>query len=335
MKKIIFITILIILVGLFAFHFVAANQAEEQIDTIIQEQIEASASSLSVQYSSIEVSSFSGDVQFEDVTIVEGNDIQRTRRMNVDLRYLDFLNIYLGGVEYGLKNINAGDIVLSRTSYLNRQSLQEYSIDTLNIQYRGHMWDAIQSIFTEQPTAFKHMVDLKGANARYTKPGASLGTFKADSAFSRFEIPEGPTRWQQEGTHQFTFKNVSWTPPASFQNKYGFFIQGFGFALDAIPINEAGAAYTMRNDSEIEIMDGIASTDLFTAQFEGFIATDSTWAEAEFNPLMVSLVDLSEQFKNVLTNIEQLLGLNLPVKTDGIQFQLVGPVSNPGMQQKP
>lgn len=334
MKKFIFITLLVLLIGLFAFHFIAANQAESTIDKTIQEQVEASPASLSVQYSSIDISPFSGDIQFNDITIVEGNDIERTRKMNIDLRYLDFLNIYLGGVEYGLKNINSADIILSRTSYLNRQSLQEYSIDTLSIQYSGNMWDAVQSIFTKQATAFNHTVNMSGANGRYTKPNSSVGTFMADSAFSRFEIPEGSTQWRKDGNHRFTFKKIDWKPPVSFQNKYGFFIQGFGYKIDAVPIREFGASYQMVSDSLIMVSEGKASTELFTANFEGSISADSVWADAEYDPLNVSLVDFSTDFANFLTNLEQLLGIELPGSTNGkeIQFQLVGPVEQPSFR---
>jgi hypothetical protein len=333
MKKFILITFIILLVGLFAFHFFAANQAEKEINEAIQQQVEASGASLSVQYSSIEVSPFSGDILFKDVTITEQTNIERTRAMNVDLAYLDFLNIYLGGVQYGLKQLTTGNITLSKISYLDRTSLQEFSMDTLNIRYSGNMWDAIQSIAANRRTAYAHQVDLSGTNGKYTKPQSSVGTFTADSAFSKFKVPKGATQWSRDGVHNLTFKNVLWSPPSSFQNNYGFFIQGFGYQLDAIPFKEMGGSYSMTNNSEIMVNEGIASNELFTAKFDGTIETDSTWADAEFSPLNISLVDLSSQFKNVITNIEQLLGLNLPAQSDGIHFQLVGPVSNPSMQQ--
>ncbi|MBN2732642.1 MAG: hypothetical protein JXR26_09450 [Balneolaceae bacterium] len=334
MKKFIFAIILILLVALFAFHFVAANQAEKQIDKAIQEQVKASPSALSVQYSSIEVSPFSGGILFNDITIVEGSNIERTQRMNVDLRYLDFLNIYLGGVESGLKKLEEGNLNLSRVSFVNRESLQEFSVDTLNIDYNGNMWDALQSLFTEKPTDYSHQIYFRGINSRYKKPESSIGNFTADTAYFQFHLPKGTTQWRKDGTHKIMFKNISWAPPVSFQNKYGFFIQGFGYALNAIPIDSLGGIYSMPNPSQVNLTDGVASTDLFNATFSGTVQTDSTWNSGAFTPLRISLVDLSEQFTNILTNIEQLLGITLPGKTNDneIHFQLVGPVTNPQMQ---
>lgn len=334
MKKFIFAAILILLVGLFAFHFVAANQAEEQIDKTIQEQMSASPTPLSVQYSSIEVSPFSGDILFKDITIVEKSNIERAQKINVDLRYLDFLNIYLGGVESGLKKLENGTLNLSRVAFVNRESLQEFSIDTLNIDYSGNMWDALQSLFTEQATEYSHTIHFRGANGRYKKLGSSIGDFTADSAYFRFDLPKETTQWRKDGTHKVMFKHIKWAPPASFRNQYGFFIKGFGYKLDAIPIDSLGGIYSMPNPSQVKLTDGVASTDLFNATFSGTVQTDSTWNSGVFTPLQISLVDLSEQFINILTNIEQLLGITLPGKTNEneIHFQLVGPLTNPRMQ---
>lgn len=331
MRKFIFAIILILLVGLFAFHFIAAKEAEKQIDIAIQEQAKASPTPLSVQYSSIDVSPFSGDILFKDVTLVEKSNIERTRKMNVDIRYLDFLNIYFGGVESGLRKLERGTLNLSNVTYVNRESLQEFSIDTLNIEYSGNMWDALQSIFTEKATEYSHKVHFSGANGSYKKPESSIGNFTADSAFFRFDLPKETTQWRQDGAHDIMFKNVNWSPPTSFRNQYGFFIQGFGYELDSIPIDSLGVIYSMPDSTTLNLTNGVAATDLFSARFNGTIETDSTWNSGIFTPLQISMVNLSNQFTNVLTNIEQLLGVRLPGKTSDneIHFQLVGPVTNP------
>lgn len=334
MKKFLFFTVLVVLVGLFVLHFVAANQAEKEIDKAIQAQVSASSASMSVQYSSISVSPFSGDVLFHDVTLIEESNIERTRLMNIDLQYFDFLNIYFNGVESGLKKLERGKIALSRVSFLNRESMQEFAIDTLNINYEGNMWDALQSLFTDRATNYAHAINFRGANGRYKKPNSPVGNFTADSAYVRFDLPKGTTHWRTDGAHDIKFKGINWAPPVSFQNKYGFFIQGFGYQLDAIPIDSAGAIYSMPNEHTLKLTNGFASTDLFKASFNGTVQRDSTWNTSVLTPLHISLVDLSDQFSNVLANVEQLLGITIPgkVSDDEIHLQLVGPITSPRMQ---
>lgn len=334
MKKFVLIAVIVLIGVLFGLHFFAANEAEKQINNAIQTQAGASPMAVSVQYSSIDVSPFSGDILFNDVTLVEQANIERAAKVNVDLRYMDFLNLYFNGVKHGLKELSSAKINLGRVSYVNRKSMQEFAIDTLNIDYQGSMWDALQSLFTGKATSNSHTIFFRGANGRYKKPDSSIGNFTADSAYFRFDLPKGTTQWRRDGAHDIMLKNVNWAPPVSVQNEYGFFIQGFGYQLDAIPLDSLGVIYSMPTPRTLKLTEGIAATDLFNAAFSGTVQTDSTWDSGVFTPLRISLLDLSDSFVNVLTNLEQLLGFTLPGKTgnDEIHFQLVGPVMNPKIQ---
>lgn len=334
MKKFLLITVLIIVAGLFALHFVAANQAEKEIGKAIQAQVDSSSAPISVQYSSIDVSPFSGDIRFRDITMIEKSNIERTDDMEVDLRYIDFLNIYFKGVESGLKGLSHGKINLENVSFVNRETMQEFRVDTLDIDYQGNLWDALQSLFSDRATQFSHTIYFQGVNGRYKKPNSSFGNFTADSLHFRFDLPKGTTHWRQDGAHDIMFKQVKWSPPASFQNKYGFFIQGFGYPLNAIPFDSLGAIYSIPKPNTLKLTDGVVATELFNASFSGTVQSDSTWNGGVFTPLRISMTDLSEQFSNMLANVEQLLGITVPGKVDKdeIHFQLVGPVTNPRMQ---
>ncbi len=329
MKKSILIGILVLIVGLFAFHFFAANQAEKQIDTAIQMQADSAGTALSVQYSSIEVSPFSGDIAFSDITVIQGNDIERSARLMVDLRYLDFLNIYLGGLEYGLEKLYAADMHLEKVSYLDRATMQEYSMATATVNYTGNMLDGIRTLFAGQPRSHRHQIDVNGTQLRYSRPKPIIGTFRSDSASLRLEYPK-TTEENQDVTNSIQFKNITWSPPSRIQKKYGFFIQGFGYPLDAIPFSSTSTSFSLEED-RIQIRDGQTRNDLFTLEFSGNIVKDSTWSGARLAPLNLRIVEPSEQFRNVLSNIEQLLGVSLSKGQNQIRFQLRGPITNPNI----
>jgi hypothetical protein len=328
MKRYILIAILVLLAGLFAFHFIAANQAEKQIDNTIQMQADSAGTALSVQYSSIEVSPFSGDVEFSDITVVQGNNIERSSELMVDLRYLDFLNIYIGGLEYGLEKLYAADLHLEKPTYLNRQTMQEYSMAAAEINYTGNMLDGIRTVFAGQPQDRRHQIDIAGTQLRYSRPNPIIGTYRSDSVFLHLEYPKAGTE-DTATSNVLEFKNIIWSPPSRIQKKYGFFIQGFGYPLDALPVPSVRFSFSDINRDEIAVSNGSAETDLFTMQFKGTVLRKTTWAEARLAPLTLSMVELSDQFENVLSNVEQLLGIDIPKKEDRIGFQLRGPVVNP------
>lgn len=331
MRKVILILLGIILVGLFAFHFIAANQAESQIDATIQAQADSSAVPISVQYSTIDVSPFGGNLEFDDVTIIERANIERADHIFIDLSYLDFLKIYFSGVEQGLRDITDAEITLQNVSYVNRETMQEVSLAGAELRYRGNLWDAIKTTYLQQPAAFHHRLDITGQTLHYNKPSSTFGTFKSDSVSAHFELPD-QKETSTDIDNSIHLQNITWSPPARVQKKYGFFIQGFGYPLDALPASEMGFSFTPAANG-IQISNGSAQTDLFTVKFEGAIIKDPSWTQAQLAPLSISLVDLSEEFQNVLSNVEDLLGVSIPRDNNTITFQLVGPVLNPRIQQ--
>src|SRR5699024_11627464 len=123
MKKKYLLFIFLFLVALvIGYHFYAASQAEKQITQLIKQQT-AQRGDISVQYSDIEVTPFTGKFVISDLTIIFGNHIERTKEITVDLAYWDVLNFYLGGTEYALKNLYEDEALVLRLTYVNQENI--------------------------------------------------------------------------------------------------------------------------------------------------------------------------------------------------------------------
>ncbi len=325
MKKRYYFYGLLVLVLLFiAYNYYSAEQAEENISELIQTEIEKSGALISVQYSEIDISPFRGNIRFEDVTVTQPNSYKRANSLTLDLTYFDFLKFNFGGIEYGLKHLSNALLILDSPSYVNRNTLAEAGFKSLKIHYSGEMWDAIQNYFTAQPVTHSHTVAIMGAEARYSKPQSAIGSFRSDSLSAQLTIPED-LNFENTEPNSIQLTNIIWSPPTGFQNKYAFFIQGFGFEMDSIPFSEAGFSFAMNNE-QLEVTDGSIVMNLFTLTFRGTVETEPT---ARFSPLRLRADELSPQFKNVLRNVEQLLGTSIPMTDDGLRLQLAGPISDP------
>lgn len=330
MKKYIFITLLVVGAGLFAYHFIAADQAEQEIDRAIQAETDSSATPFSVKYSAIDVSPFSGNIDFADVTIIQQRNIERADNVQVDLEYFDFLRIYFNGIEEGLRQLAKAAILLDNVSHINRETMQELSVSQAEVRYRGNILDGLRRLMFDEPLTHSHHIDLAGAGIRYTKPNSLFGTFSSDSAALQFHFPKHTSDSTGTGTGgDILMKNITWDPPARFQKKYGFFIQGFGYKLNAIPVESVMGSMTRLSPNRVQIRSGIIETDLCTIRFEGIVRAAPTWDRARLDPLQITVVDLSQEFQNVLANMEQLLGVSLPKQQNQITFQLSGPITNP------
>lgn len=328
MKKSIFIILLVLLAGLFAYHFIAANQAEAEIDRAIQAEADSSATRFSVQYSSIDVSPFSGDIEFADVTLIQGSNIERADRVHIDLSYADFLSIYFSGVKEGLDRLGDGTIHFRNVSHLNRESMQELSLAEAEVRYQGNLLDGMQRLLFSDPLDHRHQIDIHAQQVRYTKPNSVVGSFRSDSAALSLAFAAGdgsPSQVQ----NRLELSSITWTPPARVQKKYGFFIQGFGYELNAIPVERLGLLVHPAGPRQLQVTEGTVETELCVVRFEGAVRTEAGWTTPRLAPLRVEVTDLSPELQNVLNNVEQLLGITLPKQQNQISFRLVGPLTNP------
>src|SRR5699024_8977130 len=124
---------------------------EEQIDEAIREQTEKPAASLSITYSSVDVSPFGGDIRFTDLSVANPSAILRSRSVRLDMDYSDFLNIYLWGLQYGLEQLTAAQLNVKQPSYVDRSSFMKIKFNSIDVAFQGNAWDALVSLVNSTP----------------------------------------------------------------------------------------------------------------------------------------------------------------------------------------
>ena len=328
-KKYYLIGILALALAIIGYHYLAASQAEKQINKAIQEQA-GQSNAISVQYSEIDIAPFSADVTINDLNVILGNHIERAQKLILDLRYLDFLNIYFGGVEYGLHHLDKALITAVSPSYTNKEELQEIKSDSLTITYQGNALDGIQSAVKGTAFGADQSLEIKGSNITFSVPRTLLSKVTAQSLNYSGSISKTQTNFWKEGTHNIRLDSLLWTPSESFQNKYSFFIKGFGYPTDAIPFQSAELRTkpVSQADDTLEIKSSIRS-ELALLTGQGNIILKKPMQNSEFLNMNIVLSDFSERFANVLSNIEKLLSISLPKSKDGLTIQLQGSIDNP------
>jgi hypothetical protein len=326
-KKYFFIGFILLLVALFAYHLFAAAEAEQQIDKTIQEQTAAS-NSISVQYSSIDVAPFSGKVSFSDLTIIFEEHIQRAQKLTFDTRYLDFLNIYFGGLTYGLKNLEGAKVLFLQPSYLNQEGLYEIKMDSLQILYQGNALDGLLAIINDIAFSTDHAVEAQSPQITLRFPEAFVSEITAENLNYSGAISEGRSSFWKDGKHTFTTDSLIWTPSQSFQNTYRFFIRGFGYRSDAIPFKSL--KFYSQPISQKDTLQVKAALQSELARFlaKGFIDLNKPFGSSEIQRMKITASELSTSFKRVLQNVEQLLSISLPRDSTGITLEVAGTLEN-------
>lgn len=329
MNKYYAIGFLILISGLFAYHFYAAGSAEENIDTSIQEITAGLKGQLSVNYSTIDVSPFSGDILFTDLNIIGNQDIRRARSVHFDFSYLDFLNISLFGAEYGLKRIRDGKMILKQVSLTNRANLTEIKIDSLAVNYQGDLWELLVMGFRDTvQTVSSHNFDAAGTFFTFSLP-EDFGIIKADTLLFDNTFKHNLEADSLAGNASLL--GITWTPPASFQDKYRFFIQGFGYKTDAIPFQKASAEYSYESGIDLLSFNKInLQSDLFTASLSGDIEVDpTTFPNSTIRGASIQISNISQQLQNFLSNAEKLFGVQIPMAENQISISITGTVDEP------
>lgn len=323
MKKYYFIAALVILAGFYSYHFLAAEKAEEQIDEAIQEQLNQQPDSLSIKYSKIDISPFSGNITFKDLNVINSSYIQRAQKLTFDLTYWDFLSIYISGAEAGLSKDGLFRLVAENVSFLQRQTLQETKIRTLEATYSGDLWKTIQSMAMQIPLQETQEIALHASSLRYTQPESAIGSLKSDSLDATIQIIQNGSSFRSQTETRLSV--ITWTPPANFQQQYEFFIKGFGFEPDSIPIENANfsADFNSANKS-ITLNNSTISMSLAEINLLGNGIWATTISNTKVDTLSIRASKLSNQLQNILNNAEQLLGVRLPKEGNEIVIKLSG-----------
>lgn len=313
---------------LIGYHFWAASQAEAQIDKAIQQQSEKSEA-LSVQYSGIEVSPFAATVSIRDLTVMLGHHIERTQHLELDMSYFDFLNIYFGGLRYGLKNLTQANVSLLSPSYVNRSGLQEIKSDSLHITYTGQALDGLLSAVNGTSFTHPHNIEARSSNLTVSLPKTTFTKLTTREFRYSGSIESQQQSFWRNGTHHFGMDSLTWTPSESFQKKYSFFIKGFGYPTDAIPFQSAQLHVNQVPQNNMLRIESTLKSELALLSGAGFIALEKPLGNSDLVKTKISLTKLSEPLQNVITNIERLFSISLPKSSDGITVQIDGTLSNP------
>lgn len=335
MKKKYYLTgAFILAISIIAYHFYAAGQAEEQITEAIRKQTEQPASSLSVTYSSVDVSPFNGDIHFADLSVVDSSAMLRSRSIRLDMGYSDFLNIYLWGLRYGLEQLTAAQLNVKQPSYVDRSSFVEIKFNSIDIAFQGDAWDALVSLIHSTPSATSHSFEVNGDSLSYHVPNALPGTFKAGTFTSGHSFPAGSKAWWRQGEHRLRLDEILWTPPASFQKQYGFFIRGFGYETDRIPADSLLLLYEAPATGP-----ALVSADLFTNLFDAQVRSQlfinpGSFMESRLKEGSVTIRNTSEEFDMFTRNLEQLMGLKL-TNPSGQVLRFSGPLNTPRFSLQP
>lgn len=332
-KKYYLLGFIIFLIAIFGYHFFAASQAEQQIDNALQEQSETN-DSLSVQYSSIDVTPFSAKVSIQDLTVIFGDHIERAQYLQLDIRYLDFLNIYIGGLPSGLEQLDQAAITAIQPSYVNRGGLEEIKLDTLHINYTGNALDGLRSAVNQTHFTTPQSIEAQSSGLRILLPQTTLSRIVADEFRYSGSISEGQQNFWKNGSHQFSMDSLTWTPSESFQNTYSFFIKGFGYDIDEIPFQSVRLHFQSTSESEILRIESSIESELALLSSSGTIELKAPLGNSEFQDMRIRMTDFSDSFTNVLSNIERLLSIELPRNKNGIILQIEGTLSNPSIADK-
>ena len=323
---------IILALTLTAYHFYAASQAEQQIAQLIEQQT-AQTGSISVQYSDIDVTPFTGKVIFTDVTIILGNHIERAKQLTVDLAYLDVLKFYLGGTNYALEHLYQAKALLVKPSYVNKSTLQQISADSLHMDFQGEMRDAIRAAVGD--TAFGHdqQITAKGSNLNLQLPKTLITKFKAQQFNYTGAVTAGNKKFWQQGTHSLSMDSLTWTPLKSFQETYGFFLQGFGYKTDGIPFHSLSFRSNPQPQPNTFQVHSELKSELALISADGSVKLQEPMGSSKLEGAKITITDFSPSFKRVLANIEKLLSISLPRNDQGIVIQVEGTVANPKIAQ--
>lgn len=323
---------LVLVTAIIGYHYFAASQAEQQIGEALQKYSE-SEESISITHSKIDITPFSADVTISDLSIIFGNHIERANQINLDLGYRDFLNIYFGGVEYGLKHTDHAIIRIAKPTYTNRDGRQEIKSDSLIITYRGNAFDGLQNAINGTPFNNNQRLDIESRNNTFSMPNTLLSTIKAKQIHYSGSISESKSNFWLHGIHNIQLDSLIWTPSQSFQNKYSFIIKGFGYQANAIPFDHATVNSTSSSLGDTLAITGRLKSEPALISVSGGILPEQPFNNSQFDDTELSLSDFSEQFNNILANLEQLLGTSLPKENGSITFKIRGTVAEPKISQ--
>lgn len=317
--------------GIIGYHYLAASQAEQQIVKAIKTQSEK-RDDLNLEVSSVNITPFSATVTIDNISFSFGSHLERAQILKLNFSYFDFLNIYFGGLEYGLDHLNSTEILILGAKYLDRNKLREMKIDSLKLTYRGNALDGLSNAINGTPFETDQLLEGEGANVTASLPNTPISIIKAKTLSYEGRVSKDKKNFWLNGNHQLSMDSLTWTPSKSFQNSYRFFIEGFGFPTDAIPFKYFRTQLEGASRPNTVNITTALKSNLFLLSGSGHIKLQEPFEHSQFQNTELTISEFSDSFNNVLSNIERFFSLNLPRKENSITLQVEGTIDSPSIK---
>lgn len=323
----------VLILAIIGYHFYAANQAEQQIEMLIEQQTDT-ANAPVVEYSSLKVTPFSGKVIMRDLTIVMNQHIERADKLTIDLSYIDALKFYTGGTEYALENIYSGKANLINPSYLNQSKQHRVSAEQLQLFFEGQALDAIRTAVVDTVYSVSQHFRAEGTKLQMEFPNTLVSGLKANTFQYQGSIGPNNIDYWRQGVHEVTMDSLTWTPLASFQENYNFVIKGFGYAPDAIPFKSAN--FTSKPDSASNrlYIHSELKAELAQVTAKGYLDPQQSLAQSQLEEASITIDNFSDSFERVLQNAQKLFSFSLNQRNGAIIFDIRGTVDDPTVSKK-
>ncbi|GAA5523376.1 hypothetical protein LQ318_16380 [Aliifodinibius salicampi] len=323
----------VLILAIIGYHFYAANQAEQQIEMLIEQQTDT-ANAPVVEYSSLKVTPFSGKVIMRDLTIVMNQHIERADKLTIDLSYIDALKFYTGGTEYALENIYSGKANLINPSYLNQSKQHRVSAEQLQLFFEGQALDAIRTAVLDTAYSVSQHFRAEGTKLQMEFPNTLVSGLKANTFQYQGSIESNNVDYWRQGVHEVTMDSLTWTPLASFQENYNFFIKGFGYAPDAIPFKSA--SFTSKPDSASNrlYIHSELKAELAQVTAKGYLDPQQSLAQSQLEEASITIDNFSDSFERVLQNAQKLFSFSLNQRNGAIVFDIRGTMDDPNVSKK-
>lgn len=335
-KTIIFAAAVLILASLYFFHFEAARQAEIEVDRTLRGMVSPSDPSAGMQFSGVEIAPFGGTLTLYDVNLFTERHLYRGGTLRFDIGYFNFLRLYFGDPSDLLDNRIAAGSRLEEVTWLDRYRLREVRFDTLRLRYSGNPRALLRHALLDSALATGQSIDAEGRGFSYTDPMLAWGAMRADTLRLRQRLPAEEPGGESTRMSEVELRNLTWETPSWFRDKYGFFIRGFEYPAEAIPLKRLRATLEYhRGERLLQFRNTRLETEHFRMGLRGQMRLADPPGRSPLDSLSLILSGYSQRFRNVLTGLNRLFELGLPAEADSLSLPLGGTLDSPALGGPP
>ncbi|MDZ7771416.1 MAG: hypothetical protein U5K31_01540 [Balneolaceae bacterium] len=322
----------ILLAALYLSHFYAAREAERELDRTLRNWVADSNPDAGIQFSGVEIHPFSGTLDIHDLHIFTDRHLQRGALMRFRLGYPMFLRMYFGDPSTVLDRQLSLRAHLENISWLDRYRLREVSFDTLELDYRGNPADLLRNILRDSPLAATQELLARGRGFGWSEPYMDWGSVRADSLRLRRDIPVGSSSLWSAGDLELELNDLTWRMPDRFISTYSFFLRGFDYTGQTMPLQSFHGRMSYAEDSgRLNLRQMRLRSEHVRMELSGEMELREPAGSTSLEGLRLLLSDFSPRFRNVLEGMNRLLRLNLSTGEDSVWVPLGGTLGSPSL----